>query len=332
MAEASAVFPLLKGELNAKFDDVQTVYRLSNDCTAALSHIDVYFDLTNSSFVGYLVASENPTLSQVLNLSTRWISSGNSRTGYQPTNWSGYEFYGNSAKSAAVWEAELQQYSVVTAMGPDAGNCQFTWCIIAPWSGLTDVGGLGGSNCWNSQTQQWVGCVAQAGIDSRYQCYLTYCFTQYLAWTEFYPTQPELQSCSMTVNSGDLMSVDVYNHAEDGGNPQTYDIYIYDFTTPGACNVGNYVFSAMGTPHFAQYIAERAGSLPKFNPTINMQGNMYTNGVYQGIGTAYGAHLYDLYQMTNYSCDPTCHPNYNIQVSSVNGASFTQTWKTSRGT
>lgn len=155
----------------------------------------------------------------------------------------------------------------------------------------------------------------------------------HLAWYEFYPANSV--SCSMSVGASDFFYVQVNNEASSGGNSNLYDITIQDQTAQKVCSVSGHNFSSMGTPYYADFIAERptvSGSLarlPKFS-SFSILGDMYYSGSSVLISTPYSNGWYNTYVMTNGG-------NTNINLGSVatSGSSigtFTETWSTSSGT
>ncbi len=329
LASASPDFKTKSNGYAVVFDNMQEIFGFDSNCNTALQLVSLFFSLEKSgSFAGYIVASEDPGLTAVKNVTVQWASPELTRSqSLGGPSWSGYELYGASTPTNAIYEAVVS-YTLPNVYGPDSGNCWFVQCIISPWAGLFATQEAQTGSCYDSNKGQYVGCIAQGGTDSRYSCDFSGCpDNHFVAWTEFYPKQLQLQPCSMSVNHGDSMEVDVYNHAAGGGNQYTYDIYAYDFTNGHTCSVPSYYFPDLGTPYYGGYIAERANTLPKFD-TFSMAGSIWYSGALRSIWAPYSqpGGWYDSIQMQN-------NGNANIQISSINSAgTFTQTWKTSKGT
>ena len=135
-----------------------------------------------------------------------------------------------------------------------------------------------------------------------------------------------------TAKAGDSIQTYVVNEAVYGGNPNDWDLQVYDVTQGGsqsACTVNGHYDSGIGTPYLAAFILEREYTggfppyctLPKFG-SIAYTATMYTGGTYG----PYTNGWYNLFVMQNSGYT-------NINTGAVNSANtFTSTWQTSSGT
>lgn len=232
------------------------------------------------------------------------------------TNWSGYEFSGNSGASTNVYEAKAS-WSAPSVSEPSSYFCFFKHCDLSIWPGLEDT--LGATN----------NHLAQAGIESGVYC-TAGCSYFYNAWYDFLPAQSV--NC-LTVNSGDSITTTVTNNAKTGGASQNYlyNISVSDTTANQACTMTNNSYTDMTGPTYATFIGERPSfsgtpaRLPQFSSFTMSGSTMYYGGASNSISTPYSNGWYneDIMQNGGYT---------NINVGSVSSGAFTQTYSTSNGT
>jgi YHS domain-containing protein len=295
------------------FNSIFNTWSFDSNCNVTWQAVNVVYTLSNASgYVKTVVVTMDPELTKMVSVSEQI----GKHYGSSP-NWSGYEFQGNSGATNPVYEA-YNSWSEPTVSVPYTGGCVTPQtCDVAIWAGLADAAGASNGN------------LAQDGTDAQVTCAHSICNNQYFAWYEFLPNNA-VTCTGVTVSHGDSISADVVNTSKPGSS---YNISVVDSTSSTSCSVTGYTYSAMTTPEYGDFIAERAtlGSgyetLAKFNtPTPSPGGTIYYSGATQFITTPYGNGWYIQDTMVNSG-------NTNINLGAVTPSStFTETWSTSSGT
>ena len=295
----------------------------------SLDSVNAVFSIFDSgSFVNYIVITENPTISNVTDVTTQMPSYHRNSPNNNPA-WSGYEFYGSATRKSVPLLEDYSTWYVPTASQNYRTDCESPICYLSVWVGLThDIGGnTGGCNG---------GCIVQGGIDASLDCSSGSCGSPvYTAWYEFLPNPTVSCAPSMPISAGQEVETWVTNQAEQGGSSNLYQVYLYDYSTGKSCSTA-WTNSPMGVSYFGQFIAERPPcssgppcgyyQLPQFTKVTMSGSYVYYNGLFNSIFTPYvnGWYQYDrIYG--------TCNGNNveNIGVSVPSGSSFSQTWESS---
>jgi hypothetical protein len=315
IAENSLAFKQYSSNSGFIYNSIFETWNFSNSGETTLDTVNVVFSFTSADGSNHnLVITEDSTLNRILTTTIQNIPYFSSLS----SNWSGYVMSGNypfSSPSNPVYESEVI-FNVPNVYQPPNGQPQCSGfrisCTLGIWTGLTAPNSNG---------------IAQDGIAGEIDCGLIGCFTSYFGWYEFYPYNPV--QCGNSFAPGDQVDAQVYDHAENGGSPTLYDMYVFNLSKHTTCSRLDYNFPNIVTPFYANYIVERTGSgssptLLRFD-TTTITGFLYYPPAYTGIYTPYSKGWYNLVNMVN--------GNLNILVGSVTGQStFTETWLTSQGT
>ena len=320
LAESSYQFTQATGAYMVSYDSVFDGWSFNSDCLVTLKSVNIVFQLRNASgFEGYEVVTENPQLTQVVDMA------------FQPrippqtlsysSNWSGYEFMGNADGTSKVFEA-IADWSIpiVNQSPPYSGACESVGCIISAWPGIVHCpGGVASTYCSP-------GGIAQGGSVTELDCYSGGCATPYAyLWYEFYPQEQSPVICgSVHASPGDSVQAYVLNQGWNGGSTSLWNIQVYDAKSNQACSVTGHSFN-IGAPLLAEFIAERpGGALPRFN-SFGIAGDVYYGGSVKGIYTPYSNSWFNEYAMEACGSPPP-----NISLSVVNSANtFTETYSNS---
>ena len=308
---------------NASFDSVFDSWSFDNNCSVTLKSVNIVFQLKNNTgFVGYAVATEDPGVTHVVNLTLQLRDPGNSPV-FAP-NYSGYDFMGSADGTTKVYEA-LADWSIPNASQPYSGGCESSnGCDVSVWPGIVHCPrGVATSTCSPEG-------VAQTGSDSELLCPQSGCSLSFPfahLWYEFWPQQPQEVVCTgVAAYPFDSVQAYVLNQGWNGGSTSLWNILITDNTTHQSCSVTGHSFS-IGLPLLAEFITEDpAGyTLSKFNQ-FGIAGNMYYSGSIRGIYTPYSNQWYYEWAM-----DACGYPNpVNVHLGAVNSANtFTETWSNS---
>ncbi|MGI0086717.1 MAG: G1 family glutamic endopeptidase [Nitrosotalea sp.] len=310
---------MVKG-YSSNFDSIFYNWTFDSQCNTTLKNVNVvYFLHYANGTQKNLVVTLDPTLAKIVGFN-EYVPPRYSTTSYPP-NWAGYEFQGNSGATNPVYEAD-NSWTQTTVSVPYTGGCVSPQtCDLATWSGLEDE--LGAYPDQN---------LAQAGTDAVVDCIHSGCTYTYKAWYEFLPNNPVICT-GVNVHAGDSMTADVVNSNKPGS---AYHISVVDSTSSTSCSM-NYTYSAMTTPYYGDFIAERSclsncsGSNPTYSTlakftTFSQGGTIYYTGATQYIDTPYSNGWYNQDIMTNSG-------NTNIYNGAVTPSStFSETWHTSSGT
>jgi hypothetical protein len=203
-----------------------------------------------------------------------------------------------------VYEA-YAYWSVTGISAPDtgAGNCATAnGCTLLTWDGIAKpTGGYAGNNTGQliqggSATTVYGKCTPGCTIYK----WVTY------AWWEELPDYGTVQTCSISVSTGDQVSPDIYN-ANVGGGSNKYYIYVYDTTRATVCtpSPNPITDNHMAYTYFAEFQIERgvnrlvgATTLPRFN-TFTISGEMSYVGRLHDIYDAYSQGWGTKIQMRN---------------------------------
>lgn len=314
----------LPAGLRYTYDSAPQVWTREANCQAVLDTVSPTFFVYNASSIAYVLAvNENPAMTSIFNYTT-YPPSMASSTENLPT-FSGYSIYGSSSANQFMYQAAADWY-VPTGSQPSSTACSylFNGCFLAEWVGLTPA--LNGSH----------GALAQDGIREDMSCVLTVCSTSYYGFYEMVPVPPSgsRTPCpsSFTVSPGDKIEASTTNEAiNTGGSYLKYDFYMYDFGSSKACSYNGATFSSnYGDPYYAQFFMERysGNALLNFNGTpVTFSGAVtYGNSLNTvSISTPYGHGWYASITMQTGGYT-------NINLGTVSGGDFTETWNTSNGT
>ncbi len=239
-------------------------------------------------------------------------TSRNSQTG------AGYEFFACSSTSHTIPTYEVTtSWTVPRAYNP-SGACTWNHCDLGVWAGL--VNQIGGAGSCGGQS---VGCLVQAGSDSGQYCTIG-CGPNndgyYWAWYEFPPAGPV--HIWDDIRPGDSMTVDVISEKIFGGDPYTYEMYVWDNSLSRVYHLTPTHYD-MGLPYYADVIAERPGvTLPQFDTFSYTGCSINSRQPSLGYSTCYNLRST---QVNMVNCAYS-----NIITGPVNSdSSFTLTWITS---
>ncbi len=326
LAESSSVYQNATQEFaSVTYNGMFEGWSYDSSCNLQLKNVNVVFGLSNqTSFVEWLVITEDANLSSVASSGVQQNSMSSLGSTVASSNWAGWEFYGNSAKTAKIYESEVD-YTVPTAQWP--GGCKnYYTCDVAVWAGLEDESGAGDNH------------LAQAGTISQIQCDPG-CVTTY--WAVYDQLPNNFVSCYGITGlaAGDSMHVTVTNEAAYGGSNTKYDYLVNDDTRLKACSWTGISYTSLSAPTMSAHITEwphicgpvDCSSLAKF-PTFTTYGSMLIGGVLYGVYYAYenGWYVHDN-PMENW-----CNIFFlqtNAQAGTVNSNSgWTTNWVSSCGT
>lgn len=272
-----------------------------------LDSVNVVYSLYNvTEYVKNVVVTFDSSLTKVVSVSEH-VGEQN----IQSTNWSGYEFYGNSGHTVNVYEAKAT-FRVPTVSEPVDFWCFNERCAVSTWTGLSDTAGGRADG------------LAQGGTHSRVECPFG-CFTTYYGWYEFLPSA---EVKCLDVRASDSVTATTTNNAKTGGSNTSYTIKVFNNTLGKNCSVTQ-TYSMPG-PTYGQFILERPSlngnpnRLPKFTTTTFSSATIYYSGASNSISTPYGNGWYNKYIMNNGQGD-------NVSVSAVSSGSFSITWLKSDG-
>lgn len=243
------------------------VWSFSDLCVVTLQDVNQVFELSNGSRpMLYAVAIEDVHL----RVATIWktpIGPVNTVPSLQSPIFSGYQFYSNSGGTAPVYQADAS-WNVPKPYQPPTNNCN-NYCKLETWVGIEPYSGAK---------------LVQAGSESLIACSGSSCLTSYSGWYEYYPNNPVPCPAPFPVGQSDSYYASVVSEAEYGGNVNTYDILILDYSTNKMCtNTSNF---NQGTPQQGDFLLEEHGGLAQFN-TLTLTGDMYVNGAVVGISHPY---------------------------------------------
>ncbi len=313
-------FKAAKKDHTARFEQLSTTWTADEStCEVTLDGVHLLYSLTgsNGKFVRNIMVNEDKEMMQVVSIDEQEVVYYADR---DSQNYSGYYFKANSGATIPVYIAKTT-FSVPAISQPYSGACTTSQsCHIAQWTGLADA------------SPNTPGILAQAGTDSILTSGTG--TPTYVAWYEFLPAAAVFAPSSFPVTSGSPMHIEVKNNAYNGGSSSSYEVYMK--TVSGGSNkywisIG-ISYPSLTSPKWSLYITERptlsSGSLAtlgKFS-TINVGGEMWYSGGYNGIQTPYNAGYRDKITMKNGSGTTL------ISTGAVSSSTFTQTWLTSAGT
>jgi hypothetical protein len=320
LADSSIQLQKISSGLTQTYSSTAYIWNRNIDCSSTLETVNPVFAISKDSGVVSMVAvTENPSMTQVLNLT---ISASEQTSGPQPLSHTGiqadntgYQFYGSSTASVAVYQAATS-WTVPTGTQPNVSSCVASACFLAEWTGLAFVA--------NATTG-----LAQDGVREDMQCYVLGCSTSYYGFYEMVPAT-RTPCPNFPVSPGDSMYASTTNEAiNSGGNYLKYDFYLYDYGSSKACTSNNNTFSTnYGYPYYGLFYMEKhaLSTLLDFNGTpVTFAGAVTYGGSTYGISTPYGNGWYLKTIMYNGGYT-------NIYLSTVSTNAFTATWLTSQGT
>jgi hypothetical protein len=307
-----------------------------------LTAVNIVFSASyGSKFQEWIIATEDPSLSQVENIT---VQSPSERyvTYVNVSPWGGYQFYGNLDQTANVLEA-LGTWAIPTPNEGYTGQCNNSTntnlnsnCQLAVWTGLTHDSS--GSYIAQDGTASTLECKYSG---SNYQCTRVY-----QLWTEWYPASPVY--CALSgISAGDSIQSYALNQAVNpGGNSNLYNLQVSDTTANKACTITGHDFSTMGLPKYGEFLIETPGrcdvppnsvdgnfgcGFPSFT-ALSISGNIYYGGLLHGIYVPYQNGWYTTYHIQNKILGQQgVNTNSNFTtVSSSN--SFNQIWLNSLDT
>lgn len=329
LAESSNTYSGMTGSgLLVTYSNLMNQWSYDTNCNVLLTNVNVVFKLSNSTgFVGWLVITETPSISQIVSSNTQYTAKMHAGSTGPSANWAGWEFQGNSGGTATIYESEID-YTEPTPTTPPTGCANYHTCDVAVWAGLEDTEGATNSH------------LAQDGSWDKIQCNPS-CVTTYRAFYETLGTGGSggPQFCTISGQTGgDSMHVTVTNEAANGGSNTKYDYLVNDNTRLKSCSWTGLSYSSMTTPKWSVHILEwptdcgivDCSSLAEFS-SITIYGSILIGGVLYGVHYPYsnGWYFHDD-PMENY-CNNVL--TTDVSTGSVNSNSgWTATWSSSCGT
>ena len=306
LATGSVQMQPFAAEGKLSFSSISETWHLdATTCQLTLETVDVSFSLTGTNGIReQLTFREDPSISRVYN-ATNWgiTSTAASR------NWSGYVMNNGKHLTSAYGYWHQPKVSL-----PSQG-CLETHCEVVFWVGLANEGN--GANG-----------IAQTGTDSGIYCSSSSsCSYYYYGWYEFFPDQPTIQACSMSVSVGDQVSGQAYEPTTS----TEYHTVLIDDTTDSICS-SSYNMVSTGVGYYGQFIGERPSyssgyaRLPVFTTTVFTSGYVCTG--YTSVPTNCAAMFsfpYSEWTMIN-------GRTQNIQNTRISTTSFSETWLSSSST
>lgn len=248
------------------------------------------------------------------------------KTFAQSSNYVGYGTHTGSTNTVPVYGSlgVFQQPTVsVSTSNPESCN---PICNIAVWTGIAN----------NNDPNVSPTAIAQSGTDAEIQCSPNCTSVDYGAWVQFYPN-PALQCQSMVISPNDYIEADTFDRRVIGGTPDTYNSYVYNYTTQQMCGVFSSTFPQMGIPYEAYHIAERVSynggtimsGIPEFTPIVFVNSGLYYENSWKGLYTPFSDEHYQKWWIN--ATGQT--GGWNTAAGSINSSDqFYILWNTSEGT
>jgi hypothetical protein len=316
LATSSESFESKLQGYNSTFNSVFDNWSYDKNCNVSMKTVNVVYSLYNATgyFVKNVVASEDPTSSQITNVTEQrppqFIAN---------PNWSGYEMYGSSTPHTDPISETNASWSVPYVFEPFSGACFLFPCNLSIWTGLSPSPE---GNAFNDTA-----ALVQTGTDSCLGDLPGQCSSGSIyAWYEFLDRiNTQAVVCNNQVYPDDQVSVDVKNEQSNGQPTNKYDIHNVDTTADTMCTpIIGHIFNT-DTPYYAQYINERPqifgieGNIPQFDDDVITGYITDKNNGLQSISVPYGKGLDDQYTVNNVN-------SQNLNFGGVSSGSFIQFW------
>ncbi len=248
------------------------------------------------------------------------------KTFAQSSNYVGYGTHTGATNTVPVYGSlGVFQQPIVSSSTANPEACD-PICNVAIWTGLSN----------NNDPNVSPTAIAQSGTDAEIQCSPTCTSVDYGSWVQFYPN-PALQCQSMVISPNDYIEADTFDRRVIGGTPNTYNSYVYNYSTQQMCGVFSATFPQMGVPYEAYHIAERVSynggtimsGLPEFTPIVFVNSGLYYENSWKGLYTPFSDEHYQKW-MINATGQTG---GWNTAASSINSSDqFYILWNTSEGT
>jgi len=293
-------------------------------CTYQVSTFNVVFGLYSSSgkLANELIVTEDSSLN-VLGEQIEPITYANTANYY----WSGYQTEANSEGSAEVYIAESDYTQPhLSSSTPSTGCGELDKCSSSTWVGLQDD----------------LGHLAQAGTEADCSASGTSCSNSYFAWYEIVDREGQIPCNSTTGNPlvtyGDSMYALTENEAYYSGNPNTYEMYVYDGRTDDSCFAAQ-KDNSMDQPTEGEFIEENTEECNGFEcaPLANFTSASFSSATIETLTSSgtidnWYPEAFNMQNEAGSGDDCTPPAVTDVSTGSVSSGDFTATYESSEYT